>query len=160
MVEGAAQAAALAAVGGGGGARGGGGSRHSGGSSGGHSSGGGESELVDALTARVMRAAEASLGGALDSSARAALGRRLVWTTDGEVSTDGGVDKAALLVRRLALHELRSSASTHVLHAQTRTRDGRPPAPALAVPPACRLTGLCRACFGHQCFDGLALRSL
>ena len=82
-VQADAEAAALKAVGGGGGSSSGGGggsgaggSSGSGGGGGGSGSGDSHDALVDALTARVMRSAEACLGSGIDDQVRAALKRR------------------------------------------------------------------------------------
>ena len=119
-IEAEAEAAALATLGGGVG----------GGSSGGVS--GPElapDAFVDALTTRVMRAVEVTLGAAIDREARAALHRRPVVLQD--------FDKAAALTHRLAFSRLHRHARPLVAAvaraARAPRRGSRPAAPQAAT---------------------------
>ena len=75
----------------------------------------GNDTLVEALTARVMRAAESSLGFGIDSELRAALSRRLP-------TGDTVLNKAAERTRQLAFHVLRDKANAFVVEAVGRAR--------------------------------------
>ena len=115
-VEAAAEAQAMAAIGGAGGGKG-----SHGGGGGGLSVGrtaaktaAGEDPLVTALVHRVMRAIEANHGAFFTSQAQSALKRRPAVAED--------VEKAAVLVRRLALHALQQKAQVQIGEAVTRAR--------------------------------------
>ena len=124
-IEAEAEAAALATLGGGVG----------GGSSGGVS--GPElapDAFVDALTARVMRAVEVTLGAAIDREARAALHRRPAVLQD--------FDKAAALTHRLAFSRLHRHARPLVARAVARVRERSLAAAAALLAPQAATQGL------------------